>query len=215
MTTRCHWMVLASVACVLATQPALGRTIILTDEDCEKMAFIQEATPRWSWAGYEIATGIHSTAQFYVYHDRAFLIRFPLERIPRGQRIVKAELQFTTGLQTPGEQRLSIRRLSQEWGPGVCWLYRMTRPKKLEWSKPGARAGGADRVARPSAVVRTLGMGDKVANVTEDVELWYSGAASNHGWCITLDDRDAYVILQSPLWSGRGNWKLNVTYEPE
>ena len=37
--------------------PAQARTIVLTDEDCEKMAFISADTPKLSWAGLEIETG--------------------------------------------------------------------------------------------------------------------------------------------------------------
>lgn len=213
MTDRCHWMALGLLLASGSALPA--KTIILTDEDCERMAFIQEGAPRWSWGGYDVSTTSQSTSLFYMYNDRAFLICFPLDRIPKGQKILKAELTFTTGVQTAGEQKLQLRRILASWGAGVCWKYASVRPKKVEWKQSGARGAGIDRAAKASAVVRTSEAGEKTVNVTEDVELWYTKAASNHGWTISLEDPDAYVVLTSPVWSNRGSWKLRVTYEPE
>jgi len=82
---RPHWFALGLL---LALYPALpAKTIILTDEDCERMAFIQAGAPRWSWGGYDISTTSQSTSQLYMYNDRAFLICFPLDKIPKGQKI--------------------------------------------------------------------------------------------------------------------------------
>jgi hypothetical protein len=214
MTPRRPLLAAAGLLLALAA-PAAGRTLVLTDVDCERMAFIQAAAPRWSWGGYDIAAGAQSSSQLYMQNERAFLICFPLERIPRGQRIVKAELSFTSGLQTPGEQRLHLRRILVPWGAGVCWQYRSVRPNKVEWAQPGGRGAGTDRAVKASAVVHTRQAGEKVANVSEDVELWYTGRAPNHGWVLFLEDADAYVVLDSPVWTGRGTWKLRVTYEPE
>jgi hypothetical protein len=213
MTPRCHY--LALVLLPFLTGPVAARTIVLTDVDCERMAFIQAGMPLWSWGGYDITTSSQSTSLFYMYPDRAFMICFPVDRIPKGQRIVKAELSFVTGLQTGGEQKLHLRRILAPWGAGVCWQYASVRPKKVEWAKPGARGAGTDRAVKATAVVRTSEMGEKIVNVTEDVELWYTGVAANHGWMITMDDPDVYIVLNSPLWTGRGTWKLRVTYEPE
>src|SRR5688500_12489452 len=163
MTSRCHWRAL--VLLIGLSVPASAKTIILTDADCERMAFIQAGAPRWSWGGYDVSTSSQSTAQFYMYNDRAFLICFPLDRIPKGQKILKAELTFTSALQTPGEQKLHLRRILAPWGPGVSWQYASVRPKKLEWAKPGGRGAGADRAARASAVARTTEAGEKVVNV--------------------------------------------------
>jgi hypothetical protein len=195
--------------------PASARTLIVTDADCERMAFIQESKPRWSWGGYDITSSAQSTGQFYMYPDRAFLIVFPLEKIPKGQRIVKAELSFTTILQPGGEQRLHLRRILAPWGAGVCWQYRAIRPQKAEWAKAGARGVGTDRAVKASALIRTTEAGEKTVNVTEDVELWYTGAAPNHGWMLTFEDAEGYVAVHSPVWGGRGTWKLRVTYEPD
>ena len=50
-------------------------------------------------------------------------------------------------------------------------------------------------------------------NVTQDVELWYSGAAPNRGWLLTFD---SYSILISPThMAERSKWELRITYEPE
>jgi hypothetical protein len=213
MTLRCHWQTVALLLALPAVAPA--KTIIVTDADCERMAFIQASAPRWSWGGYDVSSNSHSTAQFYMYKDRAFLICFPLDKIPKGQRILKAELSFTTLLQNSGEQKLYLRRILTPWGAGVCWKYAAVRPKKVEWNQPGGLGADTDRVAKASAVVRTTEGGEKTANVTEDVELWYTGTAANHGWMLTMDDPDVYVSLPSPVWTGRGNWKLRITYEPE
>lgn len=203
--------------CFLLLLPCIaqGKTIVLTDADCERMAFIQAGAPRWSWGGYDITTNVQSTGQFYMYADRAFLICFPLDSIPKGQKILKAELTFTSMLQTPGEQKLHLRRILANWGAGVCWQYAAIRPKKAEWKQPGGRGAGTDRAAKASAVIRTSEGGEKVVNVTEDVELWYTGAAANHGWTLAVEDPDVYVLLTSPVWGGRGTWKLRITYEPE
>ena len=214
MTTRCHLLAAAGLVLALA-DPAPARTIVLTDADCERMAFIQERAPRWSWGGYDVTTSAQSTGQLYFHADRAFLICFPLEKIPKGQRIVRAELSFTTLLQTPGEQRFHVRRILAPWGAGVCWQYRAVRPQKVEWAKAGARGAGSDRAVKDSAVARTTEAGEKTVNVTEDVELWYNRAAANHGWLITLEEPDVYVVAHSPVWSGRGTWKLRITFEPE
>ena len=85
-----------------------------------------------------------------MYQDRAFFICFPLEKIPKGQKILKAELSFTTGLQNPGEQKLHLRRILAPWGAGVCWQYASIRPKRVEWKQPGARGAGTDRAAKVS-----------------------------------------------------------------
>lgn len=212
MTLRCHFTV---VLMLLLSSSAGARTIVLTDEDCERMAFIMEPAPRWGWGGYDVATATSSTSLLYLYNDRAFLICFPLDRVPKNQRIVKAELSFSTNLQTPGDQKIHLRRLLAAWGAGVTWKYRAQRPAKTEWAKPGARGAGSDRAVKDAVVARVLEMGEHTVNVTEDVELWYTGAAANHGWLVSVEDPDVYVVLLSPLWTGRGTWKLRITYEPE
>src|SRR5439155_8596842 len=99
---------------------------------------------------YDITTSLQSTSQFYMYNDRAFLISFPLDKIPKGQKILKAELSFTSLAQTPGEQKLHLRRILAPWGAGVCWQYSAIRPLKTEWKQPGGRGAGTDRAGKAS-----------------------------------------------------------------
>lgn len=207
---------LAAILILLgAISQAPARTIILDDSDCERMAYIQEVAPRWGWGGYPTTSTTQSNAQFYLTPDRAAFICFPLDRIPKGQKIVKAELSFTVVLQSGGEQRVHLRRIIAPWGPGVCWQYRAVRPKREEWTKPGARGAGTDRALKPSAILRTTEIGVKTVNVTEDVELWYTGSASNQGWMLNIEDPDVTMAIQAPFLGGRGSWKLRITYEPE
>ena len=56
-------------------------------------------------------------------------------------------------------------------------------------------------------------LSEESVNVTGDVELWYSGAAENRGWMLTMED-DFYIRLASPSYSNHGSWKLRITYEP-
>lgn len=213
-----RWLrILAAVSFALIfANTATAKTIILTDIDCERMAFIQAQAPLWSWGGYEANIGVQSTSQFYMTNTRAFLICFPLERIPKGQRILNAELTFVSGIQSAGDQKLHLRRILADWGAGVCWKYRTTQPNKTEWAQQGGRGPGRDRAAKATVVIRSAMPGIKVANVTNDVELWYSGVAPNHGWMLAMEDPEVIVVLQSPVWEpGRGKWQLKVTYEPE
>ena len=111
--------------------------------------------------------------------------------------------------------RLQVRRLLAEWGPGVSHQFRMVRPQRLEWSTPGARGLGQDRAASATASTMIKGSGETTLNVTEDVELWYSGAAPNHGWTLTAEDEGVFVRMQSPFWGAPKGWKLRITFEPQ
>ena len=61
---------------------------------------------------------------------------------------------------------------------------------------------------------RTRDVGEMAINVTEDVELWYSGASRNHGWIMSNEDT-GMIRCGSWAFGGRGRWKLRITYEPE
>jgi hypothetical protein len=207
----------AALALLLAAGPLWARTVILTDADCERMAMIAADFPRLSWATREISPGVLTTHyDLTLGRGKAFLICYPVDQIPKGQRIVRAELTVPL-YPNQGEMRLQLRRVVGDWGAGVCHEYRMVRPKKTAWSKPGARDPGSD--ARPSVTARIpAGTTEQVLNVTEDVELWYTGAASNHGWLILPEFDDREIGCLSPLSDyppGRGRWKLSITYEPE
>jgi hypothetical protein len=203
---------LALVLVLSAT--TFGKTITLTDEKADLAASIAAEGPRVSWMGYQPATGQFNTAQLDLFNTGGVLIRFPLDAIPKGQRIVKAELMIPVAYFAGYEPRLHVWRVLAEWGVGVSWQYRMQRPEKVEWKMAGARAPASDRAAKPTAIVRVTAMVEQVANVTEDVELWYKGAAPNRGWLFTIEDEGPWLRLGSPGWSP-GQWKLRITYEPE
>jgi hypothetical protein len=209
-------LLLATWVFVLATGSLSARTIVVTDEDCERMAMISPEFPRQSWVLASVGPGVTTTqSTLPLYKDRAFLICLPIDKIPKGQRITKAELVVPV-YQLEGNQRVNIRRIVKDWGVGVCNDFRAQRPKKEEWSKPGARDTTAD--ARPTALLKIHEGGEQSVNVTEDVELWYTGAASNHGWLLFAEFDQPAVHLYSPLSGypvGRGKWKLRITYEPE
>jgi hypothetical protein len=196
---------------------ASARTIELGDYDCDRMAVISPQAPLSGWAATELGPGEFTTTLLDLRAERAFLVRFPLTRIPEGQRIARAEWVLPIGLisTTGAAPKLFIRRILGEWGTGVSHEFRMRRPKELKWTQPGAAGVSTDRAAQPSAVVAVPNMGELVVNVTEDVELWYTGVAENQGWIVTVEDPTVLVRLNSPLWSGMGTYKLRITYEPE
>lgn len=194
----------------------VARTIELTDADSDQMAVIGPQAPRSGWLMNEMGAGEFTTTLLDLRAERSFLIRYPLDRVPPGQRITRAEWILPVGLVNPtGELRLYVRRIVGDWGAGVCHLYRMLRPKKVAWTVPGAAGVSTDRAAQPTAIVRISGPGEQTVNVTEDVELWYTGAAENHGWILTVEDPDVLIRFGSPLWDGKGTLKLRIIYEPE
>lgn len=200
---------------VLVSPIVSGRTFELDDSDCERVAMIASDAPRLSWAGYPGVSGYGTGALVFGNSDTrksAFLIAFPIERIPKGMRITSATLGMNCILNYQNKHRLQVRRIIGDWGDGVSHLYRRTLPEKVPWTKPGAAAIGADRARRATAVVQLKGMGEFSVNVTEDVELWYSQALPNNGWILTLESEGA-VNFYAPTWSP-GNWRLDVSYEP-
>ena len=203
------WLALAFF--VALASPRGAKTLTLTDEDCDRMAQIGEQAPRSSWLGSELSTGVFYNATIDLAAGRAFLIRFPIE-IPKDQKITKAELTFSTSISN--NQSIQIRRVIAPWGAGVSWQNRTARPKKVEWAAPGGKSGGKDRVTKPTAIAKMKTAGEVTVNLTEDVELWYSGAATNEGWMFTVDDPDGFVRMTSPTWTATGTWKLRITYEP-
>lgn len=201
-----------AVALVLVA-PGWAKTVVLTDEDCEQMAAISASAPELSWAGYEASAGNFAPVYIDLYKPHAFLIRYPIEKVvPKGQRITQAEWIIPVVLCST-EQKLYVHRLLGDWGTGVCHKYRSVRPKKVEWNTPGAKGPSSDRAIKPSATARVTAIGDLTVNVTQDVELWYSGAAKNAGWMVTVEE-NGFLRVSSPVWTTHGNWKLRITYEP-
>lgn len=196
--------------------PARAKTVVITDADCEKIAVISAEAPRMSWVGYPLGLAEYSNHLFYMNAKSAFLMCYPLEKIPPGHRITKAEWVVPYGLAYPVTgAKVQVRRVLQEWGAGVSHQYRMTRPQRLEWHTPGAHGLGQDRATKSTALGTFKGSGECTFNVTEDVELWYSGAVPNYGWLLTVEDPDSIIQLQSPFWGAPKGFKLRITYEPQ
>ncbi|NQU10728.1 hypothetical protein HQ590_08060 [bacterium] len=194
---------------------ASARTLTLTDREATGGASINAHNPRAGWAGWEHGAGWFQDEPLAVTSEAAVLFRWSLAQIPPGQRIINAELSLPTNCPYPN-QRIYVWRLLQDWGLGVCHLFRQVRPQKLEWAKPGARGLGVDRAVQPSRVVPLeVGGRDIRVDVTRDVQLWYGGLAKNHGWLVTGEDENQWVQMYSPFYQGVGRWRLRVTYEPK
>ena len=208
---------LALMVVVLSATAAHARTITLTGDDSDQMAIISAKVPRASWAAMLAAAKVYNTeSQVHFYNDMAILIRFPLTAIPKGQRITKAELTIASDY-VAGKPEIQVRRMLAEWGTGVCHQYRLTHPKKIEWAQPGGRGAATDRAAKPTAVFRFEKASEQTVDVTEDVELWYTGAAANRGWILTEETAGAAYLAApySPHHNNGKRWKLQITYEPQ
>ena len=191
-----------------------ARTITLTGDDCDQAAVITSQEPRLGWAGYMPAPKIYSTyTQMNLYAHHAVLVRFPLDRIPKDQRITKAEWTIPTNYVAGPKPQLTVHRLLADWATGVCHKYRLTYPKKMEWTVPGAKGVASDRANQVSAVFRYDKAGSQTVDVTQDIELWYTGAVPNRGWILNLEP-DTAIYLSSP-YPGGADWKLQITFEPK
>ena len=205
--------VLLAIACVLPMR-AQARTLVIGISSSNRVAMIAASAPRLSWAGYHYPPAIYGTGTYSLMPQMSLLLQFPLDAVPAGQRIVHAELLVPASTPYGTDPRFYVWRILADWGPGVCHLYRMTRPHRVEWAKPGARAHGLDRAIRPTDIVSVVKAGEHVVNVTEDVQLWYTGTAANNGWILTVEDPETQINMASTTWSGAEGWKLRVTYEP-
>jgi len=204
------------VALLLQAGHAHAKTIILTAQDADRVAAISDVAPRMSLCFFETWPGTMYMNQVGVTQGRSVLMRYNLASIPPGQRITHAEWLLPVTSYSGSEPRFYAWRMVAEWGPGVCHLYRVTLPRKIEWVRPGARGHSSDRATRPTEIVRLTEAGERVINVTEDVELWYTKAAPNNGWMLTVEDPGVQVVFTTPVWAeGVNSWKLRITYEPE
>ena len=208
-----------ALALLLLSDASLqARTITLTAEDCDEMAAISSLAPRLSWVMgpnygyYNPQPGLYWTSPI------ALLMRFPIkESIPKGQRITKAELTIASTY-VSGAPEVELRRILAEWGAGVSHQYRMTYPKKIEWAQPGGRGNATDRSNKRTASLKIDKIGAYTMDVTEDVELWYTGAAPNRGWIFTVENEGHVAYFSSPYspqFSGGKQWKLQITFEPQ
>jgi hypothetical protein len=198
--------------------PLSARTITLTAEDCDQMAALSALAPRLSWAMHRANDGVYNSQNtLYWSTNIAVLMRFPFkDLIPRDQRITKAELTIAPSY-IAGVPEVHVRRILADWGTGVCHKYRMVHPQKLEWAEPGGRGISTDRANKSSAVFKIAKVAEQTVDLTEDVELWYTGAVPNRGWIFVMEN-DAHVYLPSPAepcGGGGKQWKLMVTFEPK
>ena len=216
---------LSALACasgsllLLAIPPLQARTIALTADDCDEMASISSQAPRLSWAMGPASSGYFKThGTLYLSSSMALLMRFPIkDQIPKDQRVTKAELTIAPYLIASAPE-VHVRRVVAEWGVGVCHQYRMTYPQKIEWAQPGGRGNATDRNNKVSAVFKFAKIGEQTADVTEDVELWYTGGAANHGWIMHVEPEGHVAYFQSPYapqTAGAKTWKLQITFEPK
>lgn len=204
----------------LVTNALSARTITLTAEDCDEMAVLSAKTPRQSWASMLSAAGVNvAEGSVQLYQDMAILMRFPLNpAIPKDQRIIKAELMLDANYLAGTQTDIHVRRLLADWGTGVCHQYRQTYPKKLAWTQPGGRGGGTDRANKVTGIFKITKVGEYAVDVTEDIDLWYTGAVVNRGWILTMEENTGPVYLASPYGppqGGPGKWKLQITFEPK
>ena len=196
---------------VLTTSTASARTITLKPEAIDAFATLSENHPRSGWAAQQIDPALYVSNPPIGAPNTSCLIRYSFDQIPKGNRITHAEWVIPAG--PAAASNVTVWRVIAEWGIGVCHQFRMVHPKRLEWSVPGARGRSVDRATRPTGSGK-FGPGalQVTVNVTQDVELWHSGAAPNRGWLLTFDSPS---IIISPTHAGRQQWQLRITYEPE
>ena len=210
---------LALAVIFAAAIPVDAKTLVITLDESDQIACISAKAPRMSWATWDFGKGVFDSAHQVQFRGGiGVIIRFPLESIPKGQRILKAELT-TSALYVEGAStRIQVRRMLADWGAGVCHSFRRTYPEKQEWAQPGGRGAGVDRAAKDSAVLEFKAVGESTVDITEDVELWYTGGAANRGWMLPLENEQQNIYLASPYGPNQDSgkkWKLQITYEPE
>ena len=209
----------AAVLVMLPVAPLSARTITLTAEDCDQMAGISAQAPRLSWALAVPSPNVYnSQSVLYWGSGITLLMRFPIaDVIPKGQRVTRAELTFAPHY-LEGTPEIHVRRILVDWGGGVCHQYRMVYPQKLEWNQPGGRGASTDRANKISGSVKIPKIGEYTIDLTEDVELWYTGAVPNRGWILTQENEGQRAYVASPYGHYGGSarqWKLQITFEPK
>lgn len=198
---------------MLAVHSATARTVTLDDSHVTHMAHIGPHIPLAGWVGRMATPGSHVAGYVDLTPGMGLLMQYPLDAIPPGQRIVSAQWIIPT--YTAANQRVYAWRLLQSWGVGVCHRYRTTIPQPLEWSTPGARGPGQDRALANSGLFNITSPDEITLDVTQDVELWYTGMAPNHGWLVAIDEAAALLRVRGPFFNGQNGYRLRITYEPE
>ena len=206
-------LLLAFLACLPL---ASARTIILEGDQIDRLAGLDAGAPKISMALGQTWGEVRVAHEVRITTERRIFMRWSLAAIPPKQKIAHAELILDVGVVAGKEPRLYLWRGVADWGLGACYDYRLLQDgKKLPWARPGAGGIGLDRAVRPTGIARLEGPGEQIINVTEDVELWYSGAVNNNGWLLSVEDPGVIVVMSSPLWVGAPRWRLRITYEPE
>lgn len=207
------WMIL--LALFAPAHRAFGETIELRVKDIAQFATISPDAPRHGWVGYNYGDGTFGTTRLDVSSRTSVLVQYDLSVIPDNMRITNAQWALPIQHSSSSQVQLYTWRILAPWGPGACHAYRTTLPKPAPWRQPGARAMGVDRTIRPTVVVKVGEETDELAlNVTRDVEYWHSGLQPNRGWILTVEQNDAVVSLESPMYIGIEDWILRITYEP-
>lgn len=203
--------VLAVWLCCLVVS-AQARTITLKPEALDAFATLSENAPRNGWASQQVDSSLYLSNPPITSASTSYLLRYSFDQIPKGQRITHAE--WVIPASGAAACTVHVWRVIADWGIGACHQYRMTWPKRLEWSVAGARGKSIDRATSPTGNGKLSPSNPLITiNVTQDVELWHSGASPNRGWLLTFDA--ASTILVSPTHVGRAQWQLRITYEPE
>ena len=203
---------IALCAAVLAfgASPLVARTIIIKADALDAFAALSETNVRNGWATYNYDNTRYINSATGGAPTTSYLLRYSLDQIPKGMRITRAEWTIAHNV---ASTKVNVWRVLADWGIGACFQYRTTYPKRQEWSVAGARGKSTDRATNPTASGQFVNGQLLTVNVTQDVEMWYTGAAPNRGWLITFD---GFALLHSPTHGGhRHKWQLTVTYEPE
>jgi hypothetical protein len=204
LTLHTAWLLSFSAA------PLLARTVTLKPNAMEEFAALSESHPRNGWACYNYDYTRYQCEPPATGPTTSCIIRYSLDQIPKGMRITHAEWVIAHNVSAT---TVHVWRVLADWGIGACHQYRMTYPKKLEWSVPGARGKSTDRATNQTASGTFVNGQLLSVNVTQDIELWYNGGAPNRGWLLTFDGG---ALLHSPTHGGhRTKWQLTITYEPE
>jgi hypothetical protein len=195
-----------------------ARTLYFSELDMVGVAVISSDAPELSWAAVSMGSGTYTLEKVSLSLSSTLLIRFPIEAIPEGYRIVRAELSIPV-IDVPAgkDPILIVRRMQGDWGMGVNYNYRMQHPEKVLWEEAGAKGTVKDRSASPSAVAKIGGAGHYRVVVTQDVDMWYTGSVPNYGWSVSLEESNARVNLATCWTAGTRfsrSWQLIVTYEP-
>src|SRR5690349_8014929 len=122
---------LAAIAVVLVpTAPVAARTITLTGGDCDDVAILNSDVPRISFGVVTDNGVVRADHDLRRYTNTAVLLRYPIEKIPKGQRITKAELTLAVNYLYANQNEIAVRRLLTPWGTGVCHDFRQSFPEK-------------------------------------------------------------------------------------